>query len=163
MGAEAEIAFYIGDMDYDCLCAEQAAYDIPAYVVDCLERIPDATYFQSLPSLRGKALILHTGNTEMNGYGTDSYFAAKTFLPDSSLKAILDKEPLFIIIDSHGLGESGKKHVSIDKACEAHHCHVIENADLSPLKGIQEIQVKIIIDAENPSTGKPCKLYWEKR
>lgn len=147
----------------DCYTSvsEQVEYDIPAYVVDCMKGIPDTAYFQNMPSLQDKALILHTGNTETNGYGTDAYFAAKTFLSDGSLKAILDKEPLFIIIDSHGLGESGKKHISIDKACEACHCHVIENADLSSLKGAQKIRIRIIIDAENPSTGKPCQLYWD--
>lgn len=140
---------------------EKSEYSLSAYVADCTKGMPDAEFFENLPDMQNKVLVLHTGNTEKNGYGTDNYFKAKTFLSPASLKTILAKAPLFIIIDSHGLGESGKVHVTIDKTCEQSHCHVIENADLSPLKGQKEIKVRIVTDTDMPSTGKPCKVYWE--
>ncbi len=146
----------------DCYTSipEYKDYEMEAVIVDCLAKMPDTQLIQKIPCLQGMALILYTRNLESNGYGTESYFNTDTFLSEDTLRAILDKHPQFIIIDSHGLGESGKKHVSIDKTCEEHHCHVIENADLSSLKDIRKIRIKISIDTDNPSTGKPCRILW---
>lgn len=91
----------------------------------------DAERLAILGTLDGKALILHTGNYEINGYGSPEYFKEETFISKGALEKIFELKPLFIIIDSHGLGQSGPTHVSIDKNCEADHCHVIDNADVS--------------------------------
>lgn len=100
-----------------------------------------------------------TDNLGKNEYGTKEYFDTDTFLTEDLLQIILEKKPLFIIIDSHGIGEKGIKHITLDKICEKNKCHAIENVDLSSLKGRQSIQLKIIIDIKNQSTGKPCELY----
>lgn len=123
--------------------------------------MPEAEVLAKLGTLDGKALMLHTENHETNGYGSPEYFKKETFISKDALEIIFELKPLFVIIDSHGLGQSGPKHVAIDKNCEAHHCHVIEKiekADLSSLQDEKEIQVRINVDIDNPSTGKPCTV-----
>lgn len=105
------------------------------------------------------ALLLHTANLERNEYGTDMYFSTETFLSEEVLHTILEKKPLFIIIDSHGIAEKGKRHIEFDKICEANGCHVIENVDLSCIGNQKEVQLKILININHQSTGKPCELY----
>ena len=73
--------------------------------------------------------------------------------------ALLLHTPLFIIIDSHGIAEKGKRHIEFDKICEANGCHVIENVDLSCIGNQKEVQLKILININHQSTGKPCELY----
>jgi len=110
--------------------------------------MPDVETLAELGTLEGKALVLHTVTHETNGYGSPEYFKKETFVSKDTLEKIFELKPLFVIIDSHGLGQSGPTHVSIDKNCEAHHCHVIE----------KEIKVRINVDIDNPSTGKPCTV-----
>lgn len=136
-----------------------AEYTLPALVLDCRKIMPLQKDIHPIDSLENKALLLHTGNLEDNGYGTDSYFNKDTSLTPNTLQAILLKKPTFIIIDSHGIGEKGEKHISFDKLCEANGCHVIENADLTLLEDTSEILLKVQIDIHHPSTGKPCRLY----
>ena len=83
----------------------------------------------------------------------------KPFLSEEVLHTILEKKPLFIIIDSHGIAEKGKRHIEFDKICEANGCHVIENVDLSCIGNQKEVQLKILININHQSTGKPCELY----
>lgn len=144
----------------DCYtCApDKPEYEISGIVLDCKDGMPDAETLAKLSTLEGKALVLHTGNHETNGYGSPEYFKKETFISKDALEKIFELKPLFVIIDSHGLGQSGPTHVSIDKNCEAHHCHVIENADLSSLKDEKGIKVRINVDIDNPSTGKPCTV-----
>lgn len=59
---------------------EKSEYSLSAYVADCTKGMPGAEFFENLPDMQNKVLVLHTGNTEKNGYGTDNYFKAKTFL-----------------------------------------------------------------------------------
>ena len=144
----------------DCYtCApDKPEYELSAVVLECKDGMPDAKRLAKLGMLQGKALTLHTGNHETNGYGSPEYFKKETFISEDALEKIFELKPLFVIIDSHGLGQSGPTHVSIDKDCEAHHCHVIENADLSSLKDEKEIRVRINVGIDNPSTGKPCTV-----
>ena len=115
-----------------CTCApEKPEYEISAVVLACKDGMPDVETLAELGTLEGKALVLHTVTHETNGYGSPEYFKKETFVSKDTLEKIFELKPLFVIIDSHGLGQSGPTHVSIDKNCEAHHCHVIENADLS--------------------------------
>lgn len=82
----------------------------------------------------------------------------KTFLSDEALKGLLKKSPLFIIIDSHGIGEKGKRHIDMDKLCESKGCHVIENTDMSCVCD-KRLELVIEVDADNMSTGKPCRIF----
>ena len=134
-------------------------YRIVGIVIDCKAGMPVLGDINKLASLKNKALLLHTGNVEENCYGTEKYFNKDTILNEEGLNSILNKNPLFIIIDSHGIAEKGLKHISFDKLCEARGCHVIENADFSFIKNQTSLNLKILIDTEHPSTGKPCKLY----
>lgn len=145
----------------DCYTSipEHFVYEIQAYILDCQTHMPQEDELQAITSLKNKALILHTGNLEHNSYGTEAYFGKDTSLTEESLRYILNQEPLFIIIDSHGIAEKGVKHITFDKLCEAHKCHVIENADLTSIRNVRNIKLKIIVDKDHPSTGKPCKLY----
>lgn len=138
---------------------EKSEYNIAAFVLECQNEMPRLDEIQSIDTLENMALLLHTANLEKNGYGTDMYFAAETFLSEEVLRAILDKKPLFIVIDSHGIAEKGKKHIESDKICEANGCHVIENVDLSCIGNQKRIQLKILINTAHKSTGKPCELY----
>ncbi|MDY3069333.1 MAG: hypothetical protein SOR57_06705 [Parabacteroides sp.] len=138
---------------------EKSEYNIIAIILDCRSGMPRLDEFQSIDSLENMALILHTANLERNEYGTDKYFDTETFLSKEVLIVILEKKPLFIIIDSHGIAEKGKKHIEFDKICETNGCHVIENVDLSCIGNQKKVQLKISINVEHESTGKPCELY----
>ena len=74
-------------------------------------------------------------------------------------EALLAKHPAFVVIDSHGLGKSGAVHAGIDKRCEAEGCHVIENADLSSLSEERRLHLRIEVELDHPSTGKPCRIW----
>lgn len=139
---------------------EKSEFNIQGHVIDCRRGMPSAENVKHIESLdNNMALVLHTGNMEANSYGTESYFSSETFLTEETLNTVLAKKPLFIIIDSHGIAEKGKKHIDFDKICEANGCHVIENADFSSLGEEKKIQLQIIISIDHKSTGKPCKLY----
>lgn len=138
---------------------EQSEYEINGVIIDCINSMPQLSCLENIDSLENMALVLHTGNLEENQYGTEEYFNKNTFLQEDVLKFILSKKPLFIIIDSHGIAEKGAKHIAFDKLCETYGCHVIENADLSSVERQTSIRMKISINVNHPSTGKPCELY----
>ncbi len=131
-------------------------YEMDACIVDCTNGIPD---MRQLPSLKGKALVLYTGNMEHHEYASEEYHATRLPVTDEMLGEILDHEPTFILLDTHGMGESGKMHTAMDIRCERHGCHVIENVRLLPIKGMTETRLYIDVDTNNPSSGKPCKVY----
>lgn len=139
---------------------EKTEYEIAGIVVNCKAGASIIESVKDIASLKNKALILYTGNLENNQYGTEAYFNEKTFLSEETLNVILEKKPLFIIIDSHGIAEKGKRHISFDKICEAKGCHVIENVDLSLIKDQKSICIRVLIDIHHLSTGKPCELYY---
>ncbi|MDO4936386.1 MAG: hypothetical protein Q4E62_00550 [Sutterellaceae bacterium] len=148
---------------FDCYTSEpeQSRYEVDAIIVNCTKAMPDVGACERLPKLNGQALVLYTDNLEMNEYATEAYFQKETFLTQEALLAILAKSPAFIILDSHGIGTSGKVHTAMDVLCEEHGCHVIENAQLAYLKGKNKTRITIIVDLNNGSTGKPCQLYCE--
>lgn len=156
LGARGHVGTHL-----DCYTSapSQAEYNISATILDCSSSMPGKEEIEKITSLENRGLILHTGNLEKNIYGTDAYFSKETFLTEETLNDILAKKPLFIIIDSHGIAEKGKKHISFDKLCESKGCHVIENVDLSAVKNLENAEIQILIDINHPSTGKPCKLY----
>ena len=145
----------------DCYTAipDRESYTrLEAVVLDCLKGMPGAAAFNALPSLKGRVLILHAGNEEENRYGSEAYFKRETFLSEEALEALLAKSPLFIIVDSHGLNQSGVLHKALDVKCKRHGCHVIENASLKALTGKSTVVVSINVDFHNTSTGKPCTI-----
>lgn len=138
---------------------KQSEYEINGSIIDCKISMPQLENIKHIGSLENMALVLHTGNLEENLYGTEEYFNKDTSLQEETLKTILSKKPLFIIIDSHGIAPKGIKHITFDKLCEAYGCHVIENVDLSSIRKLTSIRLKISINVNHPSTGKPCELY----
>lgn len=156
IGARGHIGTHL-----DCYTTvpEKEEYQIKGIVIDCTAGMPSMDSMAHIGSLKNKALILHTGNLEHNRYGTEEYFNKDTSLCKETLHAILNKKPLFIIIDSHGIAPKGAEHIAFDKLCETNGCHVIENVDLSYMNNKDSVLLKILIDITYPSTGKPCKLY----
>lgn len=144
----------------DCYTSQPdtSRYEISGYVIDCRDKMPDCLDILNLPLHDGMAILLHTGNMEKHGYGSEEYFGMSAFLTDEALSVLLEKNPKFIIIDSHGIGEKGKRHTDMDKQCESLGCHVIENVDLSSVEDI-DVELIIEVDLENKSTGKPCKVF----
>ena len=110
-------------------------------------------------NLKNKALIIFSGNLEENGYGSEEYNNKNTSIDVLLLQDILKSKPKFILIDSHGIGSHGKQHIANDILCEKSNCFVIENVDIKKenLKSIKYI--KIEIDINSKSTGKPCKIH----
>ena len=108
--------------------------------------------------LNKKALVIYTGNIEENGYGSPQYSNLDSTIDKDTLINILQANPKFILIDSHGIAPHGKEHISNDMLCERSNCFVIENVDLKrdTLKFI--INIEIAIDINNKSTGKPCTI-----
>ena len=156
LGARGHIGTHL-----DCytIAPEKNEYEVKGLILDCRTSMPKLEDILHIDSLENMALVLHTGNSEKHQYGTEDYFNEATFLSEEVLNLILSKKPLFIIVDSHGIAEKGAKHISYDKKCEANCCHVIENVDLTSVKGKKSIQIKISINVSHPSTGKPCELY----
>lgn len=145
----------------DCYTASpsEGEYSLPVYIIDCQNGMLSTEIAQSLPSLNGKALILHTGNMFNNDYGSKAYFdETDTSITPETLTAILEKNPRFILIDSYGIGSHGAGHIALDKQCEASGCYVIENIriDTEQINTIKEIHIQF--DLDYPSTGKPCKV-----
>lgn len=156
LGARGHVGTHL-----DCYTTvpEKSEYEIKGLILDCRAGMPKPKDILHIDSLENMALVLHTGNSEKHQYGTEDYFNEATFLSEEVLDLILSKKPLFIIVDSHGIAEKGAKHISFDKTCEANGCHVIENVDLTSVKGKKSVQIKISINVRHPSTGKPCELY----
>ena len=156
VGAKGHIGTHL-----DCYTSipEKRQYLLSTYIIDCSKSMPNTALCHTLPSLAGKALILYTQNMERNGYGSELYIEEKSFLSKETLSIILSKSPLFILIDSHGIGSHGKEHIEYDKLCEESGCHVIENIYLTDecVEGLGIIEIDI--DLDNISTGKPCLLY----
>lgn len=138
---------------------ENDSYEILGFVVDCTKEMPSPSICNKWPELTGKALLLHTGNIENLGYGTDEYFSAENVLTEESLTVILEKHPAFIVIDAQGIGKKGEHHICMDRLCESCGCHVIENVDLSPLNGFTTVKLLIEIETKHPSSGKPCRIF----
>lgn len=134
-------------------------FELDALIYDCTRGMPTKEQCQSLPLLKDKALVLYTGNMEQHEYASDAYHATKNFITEEALREVLAHKPFFILLDSHGLGESGKIHTGFDILCEKSDCHVIENVNLLPLKGRRVARLAIDVDIENSSTGKPCRVY----
>lgn len=156
IGAKGHVGTHL-----DCYTAQPdfACREVEAYVYDAENAMPDSVAVAALPSLKGKALVLLTRNLQRNGYGCQDYFHTPTYLSSEVLDGILEKEPLLIIIDSHGIGRAGEEHQSFDKRCEARGCHVIENIDGTLLPGESWVHLHIEVDLSLASSGKPCKVY----
>ena len=156
VGAKGHIGTHL-----DCYTSapQQKEYIISTYIIDCREAMPDDTFCQSLPMLNGKGLVLYTSNMEFNEYGSESYLSKSTFLSKSALSVLMAKSPKFILIDSHGIGAHGKEHIEYDKLCESIECHIIENIylDSELIRTLKDIRIDVDID--NASTGKPCLIY----
>lgn len=138
----------------------QSNYQLATFIMDCRNQMPTAEEALSLPTLLGKALILHTGNMYKHDYGQTAYFDVDTILSQEALDIILSKKPSFILIDSYGIGSHGKDHIGKDVQCEASGCFVIENICIDPEMVNQIKNIQIEFDLEHPSTGKPCKVLF---
>lgn len=147
----------------DCYTSvpEANEFALPVYVLDCRYEMPGLVKVDALPQLRGKALVLYTGNMYRNDYGSKAYFdETDTSIQEDVLLKILEKSPKLILIDSYGIGKHGQHHIERDKMCEAVGCYVIENICIAPDK-ISEIQtIHVNFDLDYPSTGKPCTVTY---
>lgn len=143
----------------DCYSSEpkELKYEVEAEVLDCTCRMPLYSDFSDL-NISGKALVIFTGNVERNFYGTPDYGAMDTSITDEVLDCILEKSPIFIVIDSYGIGFHGDEHIRFDKRCESKGCFVIENVNLSKavIGTIKKLQIEF--DKSSKSTGKRCKI-----
>ena len=156
IGAKGHIGTHL-----DCYTTtpQSREYFLDTHIIDCRNSMPEAISCRSVPMLNGKGLILYTSNMEHNEYGSDAYLSKATFLTQEALATLITKAPLFILIDSHGIGSHGKEHIKFDKLCENKGCHVIENIYLD-FENIHSLDtIRIIIDINNTSTGKPCLIY----
>lgn len=136
----------------------QSKYQLPVYLLNCKKSMPAVEEVALLPSLKNRALILYTGNMYRNNYGATPYFETDTVLSDEVLSAILGREPSLILIDSYGIGQHGKDHISKDMRCESTGCYVIENIRIAP-ESIDQIEtICVEFDLNYPSTGKPCMV-----
>lgn len=145
----------------DCYTSvpQKDEYCLPVFMLDCRKGMPTTEKVTSLPSLNNQALVLYTNNMAANDYGTTSYFNdTDTSISEETLKVILEKQPLFILIDSYGIGKHGNNHIDLDKMCEQSGCYVIENIRLTPEIVHQMQTIQITFDLNYPSTGKLCKV-----
>ena len=137
-------------------------YVTDAVVVDCRNGLPADEYFNNL-DIEGKALVLYTGNMATNDYATKDFFMFDMKLNWDSLAALLYNHPKFILIDSHGLGMFSQ-HRLFDMECEKNGCFLIMCLMLEGEEILNIKKLKIEIDKEMPSTGKPCRVYgFEKK
>jgi len=135
----------------------ESIFELDAVVIDCLNRMPIISDIENI-NIEGKAVILYTGVLKKYGYGTEEYGRANTFLSELVLDDILKCRPKFILIDSCGIGNHGEEHIEFDKKCEKENCFVIENILLDDdVKSITRVRIEVDIDSK--STGKPCNVY----
>lgn len=135
----------------------QTAYSTPVHIIDCVQAMPTLAQVEAL-DLTGKSLVLYTGNFEQNGYGNPNYGGKATLLDSDVLDAILKASPVFIVIDSYGIGAHGEQHISFDKRCEANDCFVIENVCLTKEIAESLDSLEIGFDPNCASTGKRCDV-----
>lgn len=155
---EMERRGHIGThMDCYMEAPRQKEYVTDVVVADCRNGLPEDEYFKQL-DIEGKALMLYTGNTAANGYATKDFFMYDMKLSWDSLNALLHNHPRFILIDSHGLGMFSQ-HRLFDLECERHGCFLIMCLHLTGNEILEVKKLKIEIDLDIPSTGKPCRVY----
>ncbi|MCE5164339.1 MAG: cyclase family protein [Plesiomonas shigelloides] len=135
----------------------ETAYKTPVHIIDCSKAMPTLAQVESL-QLSGKSLVLYTGNVEENGYGNPNYGAKSTVLKSDVLVSILKSSPMFIVIDSYGIGAHGDEHISFDKRCEENNCFVIENVYLTKSMLDTLDSLEISFDSTSSSTGKRCDV-----
>lgn len=154
---------YMGHVGTHIDCYTEAPkkkeYVMDVVVVDCRQGLPDMDYFQSL-DLEKKALMLYTGNAATHGYGSKEYFMYDLGLNWETLQIWLEKRPKFILIDSHGLGMFSQ-HRFFDMEFEKNGCFVVMSMLLEGEDILTIQQVRIEIDKDMVSTGKPCKVFVE--
>ena len=155
---ETERPGHIGThMDCYMEASRYKEYGTDAVVVDCRNGLPADEYFNNL-DIEGKALVLYTGNMATNDYATKDFFMFDMKLNWDSLAALLYNHPKFILIDSHGLGMFSQ-HRLFDMECEKNGCFLIMCLMLEGEEILNIKKLKIEIDKEMPSTGKPCRVY----
>ena len=132
-------------------------YITDAIVVDCRNGLPADDYFKNL-DVEGKALVLYTGNMAANGYATRNFFMYDMKLNRDSLNALLHNHPKFILIDSHGLGMFSQNRL-FDLECEKNGCLLIMNLALKGEEVLSVKKLKIEVDLNILSTGKPCRIF----
>ncbi|MGZ2371684.1 cyclase family protein [Ancylomarina sp. YFZ004] len=144
----------------DCytLSPSEANYELEAVLLNCFNNMPKISDIDKI-NIRGKALILYTDVLNKHEYGTEEYGKANTFLSEPVLDYILSLEPKFILIDSCGIGNHGDEHIKFDKKCERKKCFVIENIFMNQTIAKSIANIKIKIETNNSSTGKPCEVY----
>ncbi len=155
---EAERPGHIGThIDCYVVAPQHQQYIIDAVVIDCRNGLPSNDYFKTLDVNR-KAIVLYTGNMMKNGYATKEFFMYDTKLDNEGLNALLYNRPKFILIDSHGLGMFSQ-HRMFEMECENNGCFLIQCLNLKGEEILNVKKLKIEIDLEILSTGKPCKVY----
>ena len=158
LAKETERLGHIGThMDCYMEAPRYKEYVTDAVVVDCRNGLPADEYFNNL-DIEGKALVLYTGNMATNDYATKDFFMFDMKLNWDSLAALLYNHPKFILIDSHGLGMFSQ-HRLFDMECEKNGCFLIMCLMLEGEEILNIKKLKIEIDKEMPSTGKPCRVY----
>ncbi|NJB66910.1 hypothetical protein GGQ74_000550 [Desulfobaculum xiamenense] len=144
----------------DCYTAQPSrrVYELAVEIIDCANGMPTAEAIP-LRDFTGKAVFLYTGVLHRFGYGGDDYARADTFLDETALEALLACSPSFILIDGCGIGAHGEVHKRFDRRCEELGCFVIENVLLDD-ETIRTIEgIRLVVDIDTPSTGKPCKVF----
>ena len=136
----------------------ESIFELDTVVIDCLNRMPIISDIENL-NIEGKAIILYTGVLNKYGYGSVEYGQVNTFLLEPVLDEILKSRPKFILIDSCGIGNHGNEHITFDKKCEKENCFVIENIFLDDQIASSIKRIKIEVDIDSKSTGKPCNVY----
>ncbi|WP_321480075.1 hypothetical protein [uncultured Bacteroides sp.] len=145
----------------DCYTSvpKQGEFHLETFILDCRQGMPTLDDVETLPSLDNKALLLYTGNMDLNDYGSKAYFdETDTSIQKEVLLRILDKSPQLILIDSYGIGRHGSHHQELDKICEASGCYVVENICIAPENVAQIKTIHVNFDLNYPSTGKPCTV-----
>ncbi len=144
-------------MDCYMVAPREREYVTDVVVVDCRNGLPDDEYFMRL-DVEGKALMLYTGNMSKNGYATREFYRYDMKLCTQSLSALLHNRPRFILIDSYGLGVFSQCRL-FDLECEKNDCYLIMNLLLSGEEVLNVRKLKIEVDIDMPSTGKPCRVF----
>ncbi|WP_439185811.1 hypothetical protein [Carboxylicivirga taeanensis] len=144
----------------DCytVSPKESEYELEVELIRCFNEMPQITEIKKR-NLKDKALILYTNVLNKFGYGTKEYGEANTFLSEPVLDYVLALKPKFILIDSCGIGNHGEEHIKFDKKCETSGCFVVENIFMNQTIAELISDIRIKIDINNHSTGKPCHVY----
>lgn len=148
---------------YECRHIPLEAFRCPGVLADVRHTDEAGLADVDLDAIPARAFVLfRTGRIERHTYGEPAYFHDHPQLAPELIDALLARRIRFIGIDGPGIRRHAE-HEQVDRHCERHGVHVIENlcglGDLVPGK---PFTVFTFWQDDPQRTGLPCRVIAEQ-